>query len=117
MPSRKLYPDRLCRFTGLEEKTSMSLAYSDIASQWQPARRSGVGFLAFSSALLVASLIMGVLLSSIEVPQVERPLHVEVPKRIAQYIKKRAKLLPIPIPRSKKTGNKKTCNAGNKKAT
>lgn len=75
----------------------MSLAYSDIASQWQPARRSGVGFLAFSSALLVASLIMGVLLSSIEVPQVERPLHVEVPKRIAQYIKKRPKPLPVPV--------------------
>lgn len=75
----------------------MSLAYSDIASQWQPARRSGIGFLAFSSVLLIASLIIGGLLSSIEVPEVERSLHVEVPKRIAQYIKKRPKPLPVPV--------------------
>jgi len=85
----------------------MSLAYSDIASQWQPARRSGVGFLAFSSAVLIASLILGVLLSSIEVPKVERPLHVEVPKRIAQYIKKRAKPLPTPTSIVKKPEIKK----------
>ncbi len=85
----------------------MSLAYSDIAAQWQPARRGGVGFLAFSSAVLIVSLIIGVLLSSIDVPQVERPRHVEVPKRIAQYIKKRAKPLPIATPIVKKPEIKK----------
>jgi TonB family protein len=85
----------------------MSLAYSDIASQWQPQKRSGLGFFLFTTSVLIAFLVMGLILSSIDLPTKERAIHAEVPERIAQYVKKMAKPLPVPTPVIKKPEIKK----------
>jgi len=85
----------------------MNLAYSDIASQWQPGNRRGIGFFAFSASILIIFISFGVIVSSIKLPVKERAVHVEVPERIAKYIAKRARSLPPPKPEIQKPKQKK----------
>ena len=98
----------------------MRSAYSDIASQWFPSNRGGVGFSIFTIAILAVFISFGLVLSSINLPVKKRVIHADIPDRIAEYVKKVAKPVAKPSevikkPAQKITAPKKPINTQIKK--
>ena len=82
---------------------SAVLNYEQIALQWKPASNRDTQFLAIATLSILLCLLLGVALSSIELPEEVREPTQVIPKRIADFISEREltqpKLEPKPLPK------------------
>ena len=80
------------------------LTYENLALQWTPERKHDHRFNVLATFFIVGLLIIGIVISTIELPKEERKARTVVPERIAKFIlqkEKPKKLKPKPIPKAK----------------
>lgn len=102
------------------------MTYENIALQWSPERKRDHRFNVLASIFIAGLLLVGIIISSIELPKEERKKRAQVPERVAKFIlqkEKPIKLKPKPIPKPKirlkpkrKDINKKPLSKKQKKA-
>ena len=82
---------------------SAVLNYEQIATQWKPAGNRDTQFLTIAGLSVLFCLLLGFVLSSIELPQEKRTAEQEIPKRIADFIleqeQQQPKVEPRPLPK------------------
>lgn len=75
----------------------MALAtYQRLALKWQPSHKEDRVFTVFAVAVVMAMLLVGVFLSSIDVPEKPRQERAAVPERVAKFINQQEKPKPKP---------------------
>ena len=77
---------------------STRLNYSSLALDWQPASRHDTRFWLIIGLSLTVMLSIGLIFSSIDVPEKERRAATPIPERVAQFIEQKEKPKPPPPP-------------------
>ncbi|MDH5446485.1 MAG: AgmX/PglI C-terminal domain-containing protein [Gammaproteobacteria bacterium] len=103
-----------------------SLTYENIALNWTPKRERDHRFNILASIFVLGLFVVGLVLSTIELPKSERKTRTVIPERVAKFIlqkEKIKKVKPKPIPKPKiqlkpkrKDITKKTLSKNQKKA-
>lgn len=81
-----------------------SITYETLALRWSPRQVTDHKFNIFTALLVLFLLLVALVLSSVELPYVEKKKRVVIPERVAKFItqkekKKPVKLKPIPKPK------------------
>ena len=80
------------------------ITYENLALQWTPERKRDHRFNILASLFIAGLVLVGIVISSIQLPKEERRAHTVVPERIAKFIlqkEKPKKIQPKPIPQPK----------------
>jgi len=75
-----------------------TLYYENLALGWKPESKSDRTFKLITAIVIVAMLIAGLVLSTIDVPKEKRETRTAIPPRIAKFIIEREKVKPKPKP-------------------
>lgn len=82
---------------------SAALNYEQIALQWKPASNRDIQFLTIAGLSILVCLLIGLILSTIDLPEESRNTQQEIPKRIADFIlekeQQQPKVEPKPTPK------------------
>jgi len=82
----------------------VAVTYEQLALEWRPDNKRDNAFKYITAAVVVFVLLLGFILSSIEVPKEDRKAKVVVPERVAKFILKKEKpkiVKPKPKPKPK----------------
>ena len=79
---------------------SNQIVYENLALDWSPTGKTDYRFISIALASLVAMLVFGIFLSSVQISETKREVTV-IPDRIANLILEQEKLKPVVIPEEK----------------